>query len=270
MIRALALGLVVLVFSACSTVYPLKSMAKRTSDPRVFRSDIRVDTASRDVGKLQKIAWAAYSVNFDCANECGYAEEEQKALAKEIAETSFAALDREIRKALLSHDPAVSRSVLDTASTVRLAAFAQEIKTDSYRSTVNRWLAKLGLNKSSEIKATAQNLKYLDPSEIGWSGEESLAKLGQSLGVDGVLVGHIRVSVDSPKESGAEKRSALKIQGPKVWIFSATSAKAIAMAELRPNWQLDRQSSDGQSLDWTGLDDVASGFSSRVAQALKE
>src|SRR5579871_609453 len=94
LVLALGAGL-----SGCSTVYPLKSMAYRSSDPRSLAQDVTVEASSADGNALRTLAWAAYSVTFECPRECPYSIEERTRLAHEIAEMSFAAIDRELRLA---------------------------------------------------------------------------------------------------------------------------------------------------------------------------
>ena len=135
-----------------------------------------------------------------------------------------------------------------------------------------------------------------------------------------MLVGHIRVAADDDKESRPRK---LVIKCPTIWLFTARTNEAVAVAGLKPRWQLSQadgyldrdpelESDSSQSkpvrvpslavvtaaeharsvrsnfdvarptkleparelvrtggLDWRGLDAVATGFSSRVAEALR-
>src|SRR4051812_17702379 len=92
------LSILILIFvTGCASVYPLGQMARRTEDPRSLHSDVTVDTSSRYLTTVRTVAWAAYSVDFECEKKCDYSLEERKAIAQEIADTSFTAFDREIR-----------------------------------------------------------------------------------------------------------------------------------------------------------------------------
>jgi hypothetical protein len=200
--------------TACSSVYPLTSVANRTSDPRSLEQDVTVDISSRDTAGLKKLAWVAYSVTFDCQKECSYTTAEREQLAREIAETSFAAFDRELRHALASE-----RDLADSTAVTAKPEFAREIQTDSFRKTVSRWFARLGLAPSPQVVASAGKLKAVDPSELGWSGAQNLAALGRDLGVDGVLVGHVLVTV--PESTGdKEEQKRLVAQGPLLWLYA--------------------------------------------------
>lgn len=254
--RLVVVLLLFAMLSGCSTIYPLAGVAKRTEDARTLKSDVRVDTASRELSDVRSMAWAAYTVSFECERQCPYSVDERKRVAQEIADASFVALDREIRLAL------GGRTLQDPAATARLAAFANAaVRADSYQSRVGQWLTKLGLGRTPVVNVTARGLKAVNPSEIGWSGEESLMTLGRALAVDAVLVGHVRVTLD-------EDGKGFVILGPKLWLFSANKAKTVAVAELRPNWRLSRTAQG--ALDWNGLDPVASAFSRRISQALTE
>ncbi|MBI3554875.1 MAG: hypothetical protein HY074_01265 [Deltaproteobacteria bacterium] len=279
----LILGLSLSVaLTACSSIYPLGSVARRTANPYSLEQDVSVDTTRGDNDQVKHLAWAAYSVTFDCPKNCPYSTQEREALAAEIAERSFQAFDREIRQAFGAESSA--REVQSVAATVGSPAFAPELKTNSYKTTVSRWVARLGLSRAAEVNASAQGLKSVNPSELGWSGGQSLASLGKALGVDGVLVGHILVT---PSEDSKEPRR-LVIRGPKIWLFSSTSEIPLAVAGLRPTWRLDPMLRSGATelvqparlsaakelrelrYDWSGIDVVANGFSQRIARALQE
>lgn len=290
---AAALGVAV---AGCSSIYPLDGVARRAEDPYKLQQDVTIDTFDRDSANFKQMAWAAYSVTFRCKKDCPYTVEERKALAAEIAERSFSAFDREIRTAFGSN-----HQILETAEVVKSAAFARELKTYSFKSTVARWMKRFGLSSSPDVTATAQNLKTVDPSELGWSGGKSLAELGKSLGVEGLLVAHIWVT---PSEDAKEPKR-LVINGPKIWLFSTQSAQAVAVAGLKPTWRLDpveptledeattaAKTATAQPLstaaltqpeklsaakelqelrlDWNGIDAVANGFSTRIAKVLQE
>ncbi len=274
--------------TACSSVYPLNSVARRSANPYSLEQDVSVDTTRGDNGQLKRLAWAAYSVTFDCPKNCPYTAQERTALAAEIAERSFLSFDREIRQAFQGE-----REVADAAATVQHPAFAQELKTKSYKSTVSMWVARLGLSRAAEVSASAQGLKTVNPSELGWSGGKSLSAFGKALGVDGVLVGHLVVT---PSSDSKEPRR-LVIKGPKFWLFSSTSEIPLAVAGLRPTWRLDPMVKTGPAsksvladatasiqpthlsaakelrelrYDWSGIDAVANGLSQRIARALQE
>lgn len=247
---------------SCSTVYPLKNVAKRAAEPRTLKRDVHVDTASRDIGRMQSVAWVAYAATFECAKDCTYSDEERTRLSRDIAEASFAALDRELRKALGSSN----RTLQNVDETLKTPAFGTAvIEIESYASKVGRWFERLGLVRATEATVAARGLKTVNPNELGWSGEESLSRLGRKLGVDAVAVGHLRITV----ENGAEGQpSRLVVQGPKIWFFSAHAAKSLVVAELRPGWKLETPSAG--ALDVVAFDDVAVGFGTRVAQGLSD
>lgn len=267
--KILILVSALLILPSCSTVYPLGSVAKRELDPRLASRDIAVETSVKSGGRIRNLAWAAFSVTFDCPKSCPFTVEERSALSREIADASFDAFDKSIRRVMGS-----DRNILQTEETVRSSAFAHDIKSDSFRLRVSHWFERLGLSRNPEVTVSAKNLKSVNPEELGWSGGQSLAALGKSLGVDGVLVGHIRVTPDpnAKKENGTEKK--IVITGPKLWVFSSNDGMPIAVARLRLSWRPDPRlegavQNMGQ-LNLKGLEDVALGFSSRVADAISD
>lgn len=248
-----------LALTGCSSVYPLEKLAKRTDDKRNLRSDVRVDIASREIGAIKSIAWAGYTVTFECERQCPYAVEERTRIAQEIADRSFDALDGELRLKL------GERTVQDVALTTQLESFSSaQVRTESYQSRVGQWLEKLGFTRSPLISVSARGLKTVSPNEIGWSGEETLMALGQKLNVDGVLVAQVRVRLDE-ETRGEDQSNALVIDGPKLWLFSSHKAKSVAVAELRPRWAVERNATGG--LNWNGLATLASKFTLRLADA---
>lgn len=278
-VAAIGLGL-----SACSSVHPLDRLAKRISlNEKSAENDVSLDTSSREtVAQMKKLAWASFTVSFECPKQCPYAEAERAQLAQEIAESGFVAFDREIRKAL-----GTSRDLLEASDTVSQPAFSKEIAQRSFKTTVSRWLSRLGLSQSQDVTATAEGLKSINPNELGWSGGESLGELGRGLGVDGVLVGHIQVTPDL--DSGSERK--LVINGPKIWLFSSKSSNAVAVAGLRPSWRPNWRESTAETiaatsitptrfdasqelrrgqLDLKGMNDLASGFGVRISKALQQ
>jgi hypothetical protein len=243
---------------SCSTVYSLNRVAKRASDTRALKHDVRVDTASREVGSLHSVAWVAFSAVFECSKDCPFSLQEQKTIASLVASQSFTALDRELRRAFSNSQ----RVLAPVEETVHHSAFqSAHIETDSYRSRVGRWLDKLGLSRAPEVTVTAAGLKGVNPSELGWSGEQGLKVLGDKLGVDAVAVAHLRLSVQT-----IDDKPQVVVTGPKLWLFSSRVAKSVAVAELRPNWHLEAL----QNIDSTSLGKVASGFSARLAAELFE
>lgn len=256
--------------SACASVYPLEKMGKRASDDVSLRQDIRVDAVDNEAARVSKLAWAAYSVTFECPKTCPYSLEERRALAREIAETSFTAFDQSLRKALASSAHAVAgREILDTEAVVRSVTFGQDIKTDSFKIRVSRWLAQLGLSRNPEVTVSARALKAINPAELGWSGGQSLAALGKAVGVDGVLVGHISVAPDADAEPSSRR---LVITGPQLWVFSTSSGQPIAIARLKPKWRPDLRLQGAlqnvSQFTWDGLGEMAAGYGSRVVEAL--
>jgi hypothetical protein len=254
-----AAGIALIALSGCASVVSLSKVADRTTDQGRLERDIRVDTASREIGDIKTLAWAAYGVSFECAKTCPYTLEERTQIVNEIAETSYLSIDRELRTALST------KTIEATEKTVNSPAYSAEIKTESFKSTVSRWLDRIGLSRAPNVQATARNLKFVNPAELGWAGEESIGALGRKLSVDGVLIGHIRVVGES---DGKLKRK-LIVHGPKLWVFSSLSSRAVAVAELRPAWSLESVQAAAK-LDWQGLDTVATRFSSRVAKAMTE
>lgn len=252
MIRLLAMLAAAALVSGCASVYPLQEFAKHSA--------VRVDTASRDIGAIKRLAWAGYTVVFECDRQCPYTVEERTRLAQEIADRSFDAFDNELRNQL------GDRAIQDVALTTQLESFTSaQVRTESYQSRVGQWLEKLGFTRAPLISVSARGLKTVSPNEIGWSGEETLMALGQKLHVDGVLVGQVRVRLDE-EERAQNQANALVIDGPKLWLFSSHKAKSVAVAELTRQWMLERTSQG--VLNWSGLSALATNFSSRFAQEL--
>ena len=217
------------------------------------RPEVRVDTASRDIGRMQSVAWVAYTATFECEKDCPYSAEERARISQEVAENSFAALDRELRKGL----GVTNRTLQNVDETLKSTAFTSAvIEVESYKSRVGRWFERLGLVRSTNSTVTARGLKSVNPSELGWSGEESLSRLGQKLGVDAVAVGHLLITVEN---SDTKK---LAVQGPKIWFFSSQAAKSLVIAERYLSLPLELSNNRNT------FDAVATDFGVRIAHAV--
>lgn len=234
-------------------------------------------SSARVAEPVKRIAWVGYAVSFECPKDCPYTLQERSALASQIAKLSFESFDRELRRAL-----AGDRELLRVHDVTGAPEFARELKTDSFKSRVARWFGRLGLSRAPDVIAPAEGLKALNPAEPGWDGASSVASLGKTLGVDGVLVGHITITPTAAE--GVKGR--LTVTGPKVWLYSSATARTVAITEspegLRleaPKTELARLKGAGElsaarelkstpRLDTRELDKVASRFGSRLAQAL--
>lgn len=216
--------------------------------PHGLGKDVVVDLANRDLPGVQKLAWVGYTVNVDCESGCTLTQEAQQKLAQDLAQKSFQSFDRELRA---SFKPI---QVLTTQETTSNAAFGAVIPDDSFTSRIGRWFEHLKLSPAARATASAAGLKSIDPSELGWSGENHLQKLAQGLNVDGVLVGHLKVSIGKNNER--------EVSGPKIWIFAAKKAKSIAAARLRRHWKID-------STDLKGIDAMAKAYSDRFAEEVR-
>lgn len=158
-------------------------------------------------GAPRRLAWVGYSVSVGCETDCKVSGAEQKKIAEQIANRSFASLNQEVGK---TNPLSQIQKVKETVST---EAFKNaDIKNGSLRSKVSRWFDHLKLSQSTTV--TANGLRAVNPDELGWAGEESLRKLAHDLGVSGTIVGRVDVKLGARGEVVSEQ--------PKFWVFNAS------------------------------------------------
>lgn len=249
--------LVVLVLaSGCSTIYSLDKIIKRSDDEKNYRTDFRVDTASRDVNKISKLAWVGFSVVFQNNAAAASLKNKQNQFIEQMLQSSFESIDGKLQGAL------TNISWLSYNDTIKNQAFQDfQVKNESYQTSVSRWLEKLGMGSTKKLIYPVAGLKSLYPNEIGWSSEHELAKLANLLGVDGVLVGSLVVDYDV-------KHDRFLIHGPKVWMFAAQLSKAVLFAELKPSWEL--LLSDNILYRRAMVEELAEKFSKKIALGLTQ
>ncbi|HRK01102.1 MAG TPA: hypothetical protein PLH57_00430 [Oligoflexia bacterium] len=262
MFKIIASATLLAAFVGCASVQPLDQIAARAKQPRGFANEVVVDTSSRSVGGIKKLAWAGYTVTLECEAKCNLTREEQRKIAEQLASQSFESFDRELRANFASSAEEIQ--IQEVNETTSATFFAQEIRTESLTSRIGKWFEKLKLNHEPPVSVSPSGLKTLNPNEIGWSGETSLQKLGQALGVDGVLVGHVKVMVSGEGESDS---ALLEIDGPKLWVFSSKRASGIAAARLRQSWS--PHTADRTTLDLNGIDVVAKAYSEQFVRELR-
>ena len=144
----------------CASVVPLGNVARRTADPRSLAQDVTVDATRRELAGVKRIAWAAYSVTFDCEDDaaCGYTRpsarrSRARSPTHELPSTASCARrsDRRSSSAFLRPRPRRRRSVGKS----RLARFARRCHAGFRSSGLKRAKAPV----SSTAKTSKPSIK---------------------------------------------------------------------------------------------------------------